>query len=698
LEGFDDSFDTMKAIAEYFRDLAADDRYFGAEPPTPDAEMLARIAEREIARRVEAHEDSGKIVLRAEETAGLAFVEPSVDAEPETTPAEPEETVADAVEQVVEEAIVEEADVPEPQVEEAAVAETLDAETAEDNIAATVEAQVADAAEAPEETETVETEIVEDVVEIIETTEEVVDAAPESLTEEVADVEQDKPEEVASEDAPEDDDDSVAARLRRIRSVVAKGAGDFEPAGFSEDEHAQDFLADTVADLDAALLADDITDEAAPDGVDPAEIDAGDDALANVAKEMSDFDDSDTLDDEDVAIQNLQEDTLAQLLADSVPDEEIEPEESLEAQLDEPEERLEVLEGDIADDSEEDAEQSQLRARVIKMKRSDFEAAVADGELEETFDILEEEPADDILEEEPADEADSILSPEDEAELQSELDAVEAELRDVEDDVDLSGLDLEQEETPEAAANRAKSRLLTDAEDQQMSRLFDQTESQLDAPESSRRRSAIQHLRAAVEANAAEKDAGSRLRPETDEDPYRSDLASVVGASLDDEAYEDLEDVADTDDAEEVAPRPRARRPLEARPAPLKLVAEQRIDTPREPVRPRRVSAAQAVEPEDISHDAESFREFAEDIGAANLSELLEAAAAYMSDVEGRVQFSRPMLMGKLKEATAEEFSREDSLISFGQLLRNGKLQKLKGGRFAVTDETDFRVKDRDAG
>ena len=144
------------------------------------------------------------------------------------------------------------------------------------------------------------------------------------------------------------------------------------------------------------------------------------------------------------------------------------------------------------------------------------------------------------------------------------------------------------------------------------------------------------------------------------------------------------------------------------KPAPLKLVAEQRVDkTPEQApkpqiVRPRRVMLTDVQDepaPQTMAEDASSFAEFAEQAGVKNLSELMEAAAAYMSYVEGRQKFSRPQLMNKARQVEDYAFSREDGLRSFGQLLRQGKIEKLKGGRFTVADDLiGFKPANRAAG
>jgi hypothetical protein len=46
LEGFDDPFTTLQMVAEFFRNLTAEDRCFGETPQTPDATTLKNIAQK----------------------------------------------------------------------------------------------------------------------------------------------------------------------------------------------------------------------------------------------------------------------------------------------------------------------------------------------------------------------------------------------------------------------------------------------------------------------------------------------------------------------------------------------------------------------------------------------------------------------------------------------------------------------------
>jgi len=64
LEGFDDPFTTLQMVAEYFRKLAAEDRYFGGVPRVPDTETLKQIARNATQGDVDAEVDAGGIVLR----------------------------------------------------------------------------------------------------------------------------------------------------------------------------------------------------------------------------------------------------------------------------------------------------------------------------------------------------------------------------------------------------------------------------------------------------------------------------------------------------------------------------------------------------------------------------------------------------------------------------------------------------------
>ena len=828
LEGFDDSFETMKAIAEYFRDLAADDRYFGAEPPTPDADMLARIAEREIARRVEAHEEQGKIVLRAEDapalaTAAVASADVADASHDEPTPETPEEAApeaeapaADAVQEMaalaeVEDVITEETSVAESAAEasDEAVSEIEDivAEDTSEPEMPTVDMHGEEAAEPesygtyvvtamdiPAETDDDDTVNAETDVEVDAVSEffnadntafsEAEDNTPEpeaheNFLDEYASEEEsesdvlsndedakdhseldaspveehietaeeffqnsptpDAPSLYESEDAetPVAEPDSVAAKLNAIRSVVSQSEDSYESDDYSEDEHAQDFLNDTAADLDAALALDDAAELDAVKGESSVETMDAELLMSLADKRAREIDEENAL-QQDAVSDEMEtddteagfEDTLSQLLTDSVADETAPSEEvrydsvdeSAFEEVDSEETQLtgweteaddvanmeapssdEVMASDYAlNDSpaaefEESDEEpaAHVNARVIKMTSDEFEAAMGDSvqgdsDVEVSLDELHGDEEADVVH------PDAVLSPEQEEELQRELAEVDADLEsesaESADDFDApladdETLDAETDEADEEqpVATR-EGRHKFDATDatSDIERIFDEADNQLEKPESNQRRSAIQHLRAAVAATRAEKKAGADLQKDVDDTPYRSDLANVVRPRR-----------------PSATEGTRSERPVESRPAPLKLVAEQRIDTEQAPIRPRRVSATteQMPEPDMATLDSDSnFTEYARQMGATQLPDLLEAAAAYMSDVEGRDQFSRPMLMHKLQEVEKENFSREDGLRSFGTLLRQGKIQKIKGGRFTVTEETDFRDDARHAG
>jgi hypothetical protein len=340
------------------------------------------------------------------------------------------------------------------------------------------------------------------------------------------------------------------------------------------------------------------------------------------------------------------------------------------------------------------------RARVIKIRRtsSTERPTMLDATRPSVVDAA---PVDAVA-------APDSLSAHDEADLLAELAAAEAA-------------------NAEAANAEAADVQPDDADkdkDADVARLLRQAETEMAEPESRRRLSAIAHLKAAVAATIAERRIGRGKAPaeEARLDPYRDDLARAVRPPRGDE--------------------PDASHPATDRPAPLVLVSEQRIDRPKVastaaisavaaapaapivPVRPRRIVAgatsAAIAEPlvdaiaemddfdsdEDDNYedaaifaDPRSFSEFAERLGAEDLSSLLQAAAAYAMEVEDMPSFTRPQLMRQIEaHGDTGSFQREDVLRSFGQLLRTGDFIKKRRGQYALQEGASILAEARKLG
>lgn len=312
---------------------------------------------------------------------------------------------------------------------------------------------------------------------------------------------------------------------------------------------------------------------------------------------------------------------------------------------------LEIEPETSATDIEEEDEDETTTPDVLF---TDFdETDESEPEDDEVADIFSDTNAEE--EHTPA-AAEGIITEEDEIELLEEISSVEAILG--------SRSKTPVDETPDL--------------DHDVSRLMDKVGEHLDDPDTSNKRETYTQLRAAVAATEAEQ--GKKgVTGQDDGQDYRGDLSSVVSPR-----------------------RPEVQvtsaRPTSDASAPLKLVAEQRIDNQTKdagPVTPRRVTS----EAEDEEGDAEEsgFALFAQEQGAQSLSDLLEAAAAYLSFIEGQEQFSRPQLMNKIRSLQQDDFNREESLRSFGQLLRDGKIEKAGGGRFAASTQIGFRPDDERA-
>ncbi len=630
LEGFDDPFTTLQKVAEYFRKLAARDRYFGGLPQIPDTDTLIDIAEQNSASEVDAEIAEDGIILRQTDRD---VAEAEV-----TAPAEPE---------------------PEAPEAEAAVPET---------------AQTTEATEDASDDDAPAIDVFNGAFKdtFFETPESDTDPAPESDVAEAEVAETEAAPRDTAESEPAAPDAEADAPEPATESPEMPGA---VPAEVSAEPSPLRFFRSSSAPGTAEAAAEETVAESAPV------------ELADTPDKDGEFEETLAAIRQNVALAGTQSAPPAEPTSEPVAEADAgvetasEPVAEAETADEAPAEPL-ILSAELPDTTEpEDAAETQAAAE---------DETTADETTEEAPEISDPP----VL---------SSLSDEEEAELARDLEAVARE-----------------GESDASESRRRERRVRAEAlhqpddlarEEAALDRLLETTQSKMNKPEQARRLNALDQLKAAVAATEADQQMQASGAPETDEaEPETADLA----------AYRD--DLRRATNNARLGGLTGANARPRAAQSPLILVSEQRIDDAADdehgdhsPESPREVAqtdgnlALKPAEddgdgdsgeiqgiPADAFSESTSFADFAERIGAFDLPDLLEAAAAYTSIVEGKSRFSRAQVMSKIARLDANAaFSKEAGLRAFGRLLREGKILRVQDGQFAISKASRFSIASR---